>query len=149
MRNLLVLLALFPNLSADVGRVIVGSVVDDKGQPIARVRIDHYGERFSKIITDAAGNFEVQTAAPQIVLRKLGYLPRRVSLDDLRQTIVLTSNRFSTCRCDQSCSFKPYGLLCFPLFSGVTVMKPTTDTDYAAVSYLAHIGKDKEKQDTE
>ena len=53
-------------------RKIAGVVVDTSGKPIAGARIEHTAANVA-YVTDANGRFELQTVAPVVVIRKVGF----------------------------------------------------------------------------
>jgi hypothetical protein len=139
------LLTLALPLSSADAKLVLGQVVSETGQPLAGVRIDHYGASYSNIRTNGQGEFEVRTNAPVIVLRKAGFAAIRVRTDqEQKMPIVMTTAALSAPRCSRVCD---PGLrnssLCFPLVKGVTATKPGRDVDYTVLGYVARIARNK------
>src|SRR5580692_10798058 len=52
---------------------VTGTVVDSEGKPVAGVSIDHAGNLRHAYGSDSDGKFALDTSAPALVFRKLGY----------------------------------------------------------------------------
>jgi len=78
-------------------RHIVGVVVDSEGRPVAEARIDHSNDSGQVHETDSDGRFVLDTKAPALVVRKVGFHSKLIRTENVAETRVvlrrLTQNR--------------------------------------------------------
>jgi hypothetical protein len=115
--------------------VISGSVTDASGKPIKDVRIDHIGRVVvvprpdmkvppspDEIRTDADGHFRATTDGAAIVIRKAGYISRRLLITGDAQVEISLQPINERSRCKQSSSLD-------------VKRKNASDADYTATWY--------------
>jgi hypothetical protein len=95
-------------LAATISR----TVTDASGTPLKDVRIDHTGKMVvvsllvepspDDVRTDGNGRFRVTTVAPAIVVRKPGYISKRVLVKDDAQEQIMLQRITAGSRCKQA-----------------------------------------------
>ena len=123
-------------------RLLKGRVLDPEGRSMAGVRIDHYGVANSELETTSNGKFEVRTAAPRIILRKIGFVPQVINTrNGLEDPVVMNPDRQLMKSCGKQCPPGTHRSLCFAAVQGVARAKPVNDVDYVMDRYVARSGK--------
>src|SRR5271169_3435853 len=86
-------------------RSVSGVVVDPAGKPIAGAHIDHTDVKDQEqLFTDDQGRFQIQTGAPAIVVRKLGFSGERVRIQaDKPLRVVLRPATRTMPACTSTC----------------------------------------------
>lgn len=106
-------------------RKVSGVVVDEAGQPVAGAHIDHSDvQPREQLFTDDRGRFQIETRAPAILIRKLGFDGHLVRLKgSAALKIVLHRATASIPACTATCrSLKSSAAeFCFPEISGVSI----------------------------
>ncbi|HEY6346330.1 MAG TPA: carboxypeptidase-like regulatory domain-containing protein [Bryobacteraceae bacterium] len=132
----------FQDLLLPQARHITGVVIDAEGQPVVDAHIDHTDDRRQAHQTDSEGRFEVDTRAPILVIRKVGFrseLVRTQGVTEPRITLQkLTENRvFPTCsNTGQYDGIDGWGAsFQFPRTPVVKASRQSRDIDYGARSY--------------
>ena len=123
-----------------------GIVVDQNGQPVPDVRIDHTDEMRILRRTDAKGAFDFEAIVPAVVFRKEGYQSVFVRTDSSNLRIVMIGSpaaEFPACpagaKVDSISGWDAF--FAFPKIKGVTASGPAQDIDYGARSYSIGSGK--------
>ena len=121
---------------------LLGIVVDAEGKPVAGARIDHSNDHLKDHETDSQGRFELDTRAPILVIRKIGFrseLVRTESAVEVRATL----QRLSETRVFPTCSevgryegIDGWGAsFVFPITAGVKASIQGQDVDYGQRNY--------------
>jgi hypothetical protein len=130
------------NLLLPDARHIGGLVVDVEGKPIAEAQIDHSNRR-GLHRTDSDGKFEMDTRAPALVVRKVGFRSELVRTQTGAEVTVVL-RKLSQGRTLPICSNSRHyegidgwttSSLRFPRISGVKVSRQGHDVDYGIRSY--------------
>jgi hypothetical protein len=123
-------------------RHMVGFVVDSGGKPVARADIDHANDPRQAYQTDSNGRFELDTRAPSVVIRKLGFQSEFVLTQDamdLRITLQKVDEKrpFPSCSKTRSdTGLDGWGAaFVFPEVRDVKASRQQDDVDYGARSY--------------
>jgi hypothetical protein len=132
----------FKELLLPQARHIAGVVVDPEGRPVADARIDHSNSS-GQGLTDSEGRFELDTKAPFLVIRKVGFQSERVSTQKNGLGVRVVLRKLNQDRTLPSCSDagKYVGIkgwassLRFPRVSGVKVGPQGRDIDYGIRFY--------------
>jgi hypothetical protein len=121
---------------------IAGIVIDQDGQPIAGASIDHTDIRHQAFHTDLAGRFSLDTKAPVLVIRRVGFrsaLIRMENASDVRVTLQKLTARRTFPACSTGDEFEGIegwdGELKFPMVAGVKPSRQITDADYGGRHY--------------
>jgi hypothetical protein len=121
---------------------IFGSVVDVEGKPVAGARVEHSNDHLQDHETDSQGRFELDTRAPALVIRKIGFRSELVRAKEATEERV-TLQRLSETRVFPPCSdvgryqgIDGWGAsFVFPITAGVKASKQGQDVDYGQRNY--------------
>jgi len=123
-------------------RHIAGIVVDPDGTPVVGASIDHNNNRQRTYQTDSQGRFELDTQAPSVVVRKLGFRSELVRIGDARELRVTLQkpdgSRFVS-TCSQGGAYNGIegwgALFQFRKNNRVSAGEQGRDADYASRNY--------------
>ena len=116
---------------------IKGMVVDENGQPVGDVSIDHTNQREAPS-TDANGIFAVETKVPAVVFRKQGFgsaFLRVSAKNDLKIVLRRAEKGFPVCGDSEKCTYLGDRGFCIPNVAGVRGPGHGGDIDYRTRSF--------------
>jgi hypothetical protein len=135
-----VLLPGYPKQLLPGALFVTGLVVDPDGRPLSGVRVDHHENRRKTVVTDSDGRFQLQTKAPALVLRKVGYRSHFIRTLAAKQARIVLEPFPGTprfCSVESPCESIVgwQAKFCFPKVEGVETSKQGRDIDYGIRYY--------------